>query len=57
MVLFISDGWWRHFLQRHPKLSLRSGDSTGYARNNAMNESNLKIYFDLLDTILEENNL
>ena len=20
----ISDGWWRHFLQRHPKLSVRS---------------------------------
>ena len=25
----ISDGWWRRFLQRHPNLSLRSGDSTG----------------------------
>ena len=53
----ISDGWWRHFLQRHPDLSLRSGDSTGYVRMNAMNEENLKNYFDLLDTVLEENNL
>ncbi len=44
----ISDGWWRRFLLRHPKLSLRSGDSTGYARMNAMN---------LLNTILEENDL
>ena len=53
----ISDGWWRRFLQRHPDLSLRSGDSTGYVRMNAMNEENLKNYFDLLDTVLEENNL
>ncbi len=50
----ISDGWWRRFLLRHPKLSLRSGDSTGYARMNAMNENNLKTYF---DPILEENDL
>ncbi len=53
----ISDGRWRRFLLRHPKLSLRSGDSTGYAIMNAMNESNLKTYFDLLNTILEENDL
>ena len=50
----ISDGWWRRFLQGHPDLSLRSGDSTGYVRMNAMNEENLKNYFDLLDTVLEE---
>ena len=37
----ISDGWWRRFLQRHPNLSLRSGDSTGYIRMNAMNRENL----------------
>ena len=53
----ISDGWWRRFLLRHPQLSLQSGDATGYARMNAMNEKNLKVYFDLLDTVLKENNL
>ena len=53
----ISDGWWRRFLQRHPDLSLRSGDSTGYVRMNAMNEENLKQYFSLLDSVLEDNNL
>ena len=53
----ISDGWWRRFLQRHPNLSLRSGDSTGYVRMNAMNRENLKHYFDLLKSVLEENNL
>ena len=53
----ISDGWWRRFLQRHPRLSLRSGDSTGYVRMNAMNKENLKSYFDLLETVLHDNNL
>ena len=45
------------FLQRHPRLSLRSGDSTGYVRMNAMNKENLKSYFDLLETVLHDNNL
>ena len=57
----ISDGRWHQFMKLHHDLSLRSGDSTGYARMNArmnaMNEDNLKVYFDLLDTVLEENNL
>ena len=53
----ISDGWWRRFLQRHPQLSLRSGDSTAYVRMNAMNEENLTIYFDLLNTVLTDNDL
>ena len=42
------------FMKRHPHLSLRSSDSTGYAR---INEENLKAYLGLLDTVLEENNL
>ena len=53
----ISDGWWRRFLQRHTNLSLRSGDSTAFVRMNAMNEDNLKNYFDLLDSVLTEHNL
>jgi transposase-like protein len=53
----ISDGWWRRFLERHPDLSLRSGDSTGFVRMDAMNEQNLRTYFDLLNSVLEENNL
>ena len=51
----ISDGWWRRLLQQNPDLSLRSGDCTGYVRMNAMNKQNFKNYFDLLDTVLEEN--
>lgn len=49
--------WWRRFLRHHPSLSLRSGDSTGYVRMNAMNQENLKTYFDLLDRVLTDNNL
>ena len=41
-------------MQRHPRLSLRSGDSTGYVRMNAMNKEN---FFDLLETVLHDNNL
>lgn len=53
----ISDGWWRRFLQRHPNLSLRSGDATGHVRMNAMTEQNLSSYFDLLRDCMLENDL
>ena len=53
----ISDGWWRRFLQRHPSLSLRSGDATGHVRMNAMTEENLTNYFDLLRDCMFENDL
>ena len=53
----ISDGWWRRFLQRHSQLSLRTGDATGYVRMNAMNEENMTTYFDLLNSVLNDNNL
>ena len=53
----ISDGWWKRFLQRHPKLSLRYGDATGHVRMNAMNRENLTNYFALLKECMEENDL
>lgn len=53
----ISDGWWKRFLQRHPKLRLRSGDATGHVRMDAMNKDNLKNYFNLLKHVIEENGL
>ena len=52
----ISDGWWKAFRSRHPKLSLRSGDATGHARIKATNRQTLTHYFDLLNDILEEFN-
>ncbi len=53
----ISDGWWRRFLERHPLLSLRSGDATGFARQTAVTHENLRKYFDLLKEIIDENDL
>ena len=50
----ISDGWWRRFLQRHPKLSLRSGDATGHVRMNAMTVEKMTNYFHILKECLEE---
>ena len=50
----ISDGWWKKFLARHPKLSLRSGDATGHVRMKATTRENLTHYFDLLNKCLEE---
>lgn len=53
----ITDGWWKRFLQRHPNLSLRSGDATGHVRMNAMTKENITNYFDLLKKCIEENGL
>ena len=50
----ISDGWWRRFLERHPKLSLRYGDATGHVRMDAVTKENITNYFDLLKECLEE---
>ena len=52
----VSDGWWRRFLERHPRISLRSGDATAHVRMNAINRDNLKHYFGLKQ-LLEENDL
>ena len=51
----VSDGWWRRFLERHPKLSLRHGDATGHVRMNAITRENIQTYFDLLKEVLDEN--
>ena len=53
----VSDGWWRRYLQRHPKLSLRSGDATAHVRMDAINQENLKHYFSLLKKCIDENDL
>jgi len=37
----ISDGWWKKFLEWHPKLSLRSGDGTGHVCMNTMTRNSL----------------
>ena len=51
----ISAGWWRRFMERQSKLSLRKGDSTAFVRMDAVNEETLNGYFDLLEDTLKQN--
>ena len=53
----ISDGWWRRFLTRQPKLALRRGDTTAHVRMDAINRENIQNYYDLLKDVLDEHNL
>ena len=50
----LSDGWWIKFLQRHPNLRLRSGDSTAGMRMEAVNADNLRAYYAPLRNIYDE---
>jgi len=38
----ISDGWWRHFMERHPHLSLRRRDSTAHIRMDSVNHERME---------------
>ncbi len=53
----ISEGWWRRFLERQPKLTLRCGDSTAHVRMDAINKETLDQYFTLLKDVMEEHDL
>ena len=48
----VSDGWWRRFLERQPKLTLRRGDSTVHVRMDAVNRETMDQYFALLKDII-----
>lgn len=50
----ISSGWWRSFLRRNKKLSLRAGDATASVRMNAITKKNMRRYFKLLGTVYKE---
>ena len=50
----VSHGWWEKFLKRNPSLRLRVGDSTAGVRFDAINEENMKKYFDLLKDTYDE---
>lgn len=50
--------WFRRFMERHPQLSLRKGDSTAKVRMDAMaKQDELENYFKILKDVLEENQL
>lgn len=50
----ITSGWWRSFLRRNKKLSLRAGDATASTRMNAINKKNMRRYFKLLKSVYDE---
>ena len=51
---FNGEGWYFRFMQRHPRLSLRSADPVSYVRTTAFC---LKAYFDLLVKTLRDKGL
>lgn len=53
----VTDGWYRRFAERQPKLSLRKGDATAHVRMDATTPETMKKYFDLLHECLTEHNL
>lgn len=53
----ISEGWWRRFLERQPKLSLRRGDVTAHVRMDVINKETLDFYFTSLEDVLKEHDL
>ena len=54
----ISDGWFRRFIERQPKLALRKGDRTAFVRMDAMKkQEELDNYYICLKSILVDNNL
>ena len=53
----ISDGWFRRFLERKPKLSLRRGDATANVRMEALDIETKNEYFKSLEETLKEHDL
>ena len=49
--------WWTLFKQRHPQLSLRQSDPLDRNRAEALNSSIVNEYYDLLHTVLTDNNI
>ena len=54
---FNGEGWWHKFVQRHPKLSLRTADALSFCWSNAVHQESLGYYFGLLNTTPEGNNV
>jgi hypothetical protein len=53
-AVHISGGWWRRFLERNPGVSSRASDTTAGVRIDAINEENMKKYFDLLEEVYND---
>ena len=57
--MVVSHGWWDHLRQRHPHLTLRSGEGLAYCCAVSTNRVVIDKYFDLLEVVLtcKSNNL
>ena len=53
----ISSGWFRRFRERQPDVSLRKGDSMALVRFRCTDKETIDGYYDLLETVMEENDL
>ena len=53
----VSHGWWDRFRQRHPQLTLRTGETLAYVRAVCTNRVILDKYFDLLEDVYSKNSL
>ena len=54
---FKGEGWWIRFLERNPKLSLRTTDPLSRVRKEAVTEENMNNYFSLLQKTLTDNDI
>lgn len=57
MHVTISDGWWEHFKNCHPSITLWVAAPLSYAMAKASNQESLNRYFDLLEETLKENSI
>jgi len=53
----VTQGWWKKFRHRHPKLSLRSAESLAFHRAISVTTEVVDNYFDLLEETLHQNDL
>ena len=52
-----TEKWWRGFRKRHPDITLRTAGSLDRGRAVMTNENVVREYFELLRSVIDENNL
>ena len=53
----VTSGWWESFRRRHPEVKLQTAERVAYVRLVSSSSAILDRYYDLLWSILEENDL